>query len=169
MELGITAGTWILLNQKDPTEVFLLNWDLVLLQVRGSFWPKRIQRGMIQQKVLTAGHPTLYFVISPSLFLTLEIFLLLKWQFFTFFLWKNTRNLSIFLSIHLSIYLFIYLTICTYEVPSIKNANLSIKHEGIKLQMCLIACKKRYYCCLSIPEIGWLENSTFHSQLSSTK
>ena len=34
--LSITASTWILLNQKDPT-------------------------GMIQQKVLTASHPTLYF------------------------------------------------------------------------------------------------------------
>jgi len=29
-----------------------------------------------------------------------------------------------------------------YEVSSIKNANLSIKYEGIKLKMCLIACKK---------------------------
>ena len=29
-----------------------------------------------------------------------------------------------------------------YEVSSIKNANLSIKFEGIKLQKCLIACKK---------------------------
>ena len=47
------------------------------------------------------------FVINPSLFLTLKIFLLLKWQFFSFFLWKTTRNLSISicLSIHLSIYL----------------------------------------------------------------
>ena len=30
----------------------------------------------------------------------------------------------------------------TYEVSSIKNANLSIKFEGIKIQKCLIACKK---------------------------
>ena len=29
-----------------------------------------------------------------------------------------------------------------YEVSSIKNANPSIKFEGIKLQKCLIACKK---------------------------
>ena len=31
---------------------------------------------------------------------------------------------------------------CMYEVRSIKNANLFIKYEGIKLQKCLIACKK---------------------------
>ena len=42
------------------------------------------------------------FVINQSLFLTLKIFLLLKWQFFSF-LWKTTRNLSIYLSIYLSI------------------------------------------------------------------
>ena len=30
----------------------------------------------------------------------------------------------------------------TYEVSSIKNANPSIKFEGIKLQKCVIACKK---------------------------
>ena len=30
----------------------------------------------------------------------------------------------------------------TYEVSSIKNANLFIKYEGIKLQKCLTACKK---------------------------
>ena len=29
-----------------------------------------------------------------------------------------------------------------YEVSSIKNVNLFIKYEGIKLQKCLIACKK---------------------------
>ena len=29
-----------------------------------------------------------------------------------------------------------------YEVSSIKNANPSKKFEGIKLQKCLIACKK---------------------------
>ena len=31
---------------------------------------------------------------------------------------------------------------CTYEMCSIKNVNLSIKYEGIKLQKWLIACKK---------------------------
>ena len=30
----------------------------------------------------------------------------------------------------------------SYEVSSIKNANPSIKFEGIKLQKCVIACKK---------------------------
>ena len=34
-------------------------------------------------------------VINPSLFLTLMIFLLLKWPFLVFFLWKTTRNLSL--------------------------------------------------------------------------
>ena len=29
-----------------------------------------------------------------------------------------------------------------YEVRSIKKANLFIKYEGIKLQKCLITCKK---------------------------
>ena len=29
-----------------------------------------------------------------------------------------------------------------YEVSSIKNANLFIKYDGIKLQKCVIACKK---------------------------
>ena len=33
-------------------------------------------------------------------------------------------------------------TSATYEVSSIKNANLSIKYKGIKLQKWLIACKK---------------------------
>ena len=57
------------------TKVFWLNWDLELLQVRGSLWTKRIQQGMIQQKVLTAGHPTLYFYYkSKPLFNTLDIF-----------------------------------------------------------------------------------------------
>ena len=73
-----------------------------LLQVRGSFWTKGIQQGMIQQKVLTA-------VINPGLFLTLKILLLLKWQFFIFFLRKTTRNL--YLSIHPSIHLFTHLLI----------------------------------------------------------
>ena len=31
-----------------------------------------------------------------------------------------------------------------YEVPSIKSAYFSIKYEGIKLQKCLIACKKGF-------------------------
>ena len=59
----------------------------------------------------------------------------------------------------------------TYEVSSIKNANLFIKYEGIKLQKCLIACKKGINVVdrLRYSEIGWLENSTFHSQLSWTK
>ena len=41
-----------------------------------------------------------------------------------------------------------YMSVCynwfsfIYEVSSIKNANPSIKYEGIKLQKCLIVCKK---------------------------
>ena len=53
----------------------MLNRDLELLQVHGSFWTIRIQRGMIKQKVLTAGHPTLYFWSkSKPLFNTKDIF-----------------------------------------------------------------------------------------------
>ena len=58
----LTWFSWCTIVQCTLTKVFWLNWDLELLQVRGSFWNKGIQqRGMIQQKVLTAGHPTLYF------------------------------------------------------------------------------------------------------------
>ena len=58
-----------------------------------------------------------------------------------------------------------------YEVPSIKNANLSIKYEWIKVQKWLIACKKGINVVVQFLylEIGWLKNSTFHSQLSWTK
>ena len=96
--LGITESTWILLNQKDPTEDYA---------ARGAH-----------------GRPPDFVLINRSLFLTLEIFLLLKWPFFfCFFFMKTTRNLSIYLSIYLggdwftsrtsnlSIYLFIYLGI----------------------------------------------------------
>ena len=82
------------------TKDFWLNWDLEILQVCGSFWTKRfkrIQRGMIQQKVLTAGHPTLYFCYKSKPLYT-HLFLLLKWQLFSF-LWKTTRNLSIYCSV----------------------------------------------------------------------
>ena len=58
---ALTWFSWCTIVQCTLTKVFWLNWDLELLQVRGSFWNKGIQRGMIQQKVLTAGHPTLYF------------------------------------------------------------------------------------------------------------
>ena len=57
-----------------------------------------------------------------------------------------------------------------YEVSSIKNANLSIQYEGIKLQKCLIASKK----CIDVvvrfqySEIRWLENPIFQWQLSRT-
>ena len=44
------------------------------------------------------------FVINPSLFLTLKIFLLLKWQFFSFF---YEKLLVIYLSIYLSVYIYI--------------------------------------------------------------
>ena len=58
--------------------------------------------------------------INPSLFLTLKIFLLLKWPFSSF-LGKTTRNLSsvqlsvylsIYSSIHLSTYLSTHLSVC---------------------------------------------------------
>ena len=48
-------------------------------------------------------------------------------------------NGSIFFIEHIFICICIY---CIYEVSSIKNVNLSIKLEGIKIQKCLIACKK---------------------------
>ena len=74
----LNALTWFSLCtivQCTLTKVFWLSWDLKLLQVRGSFWTKGIQRGMIQQKVLTAGHPTLYFCYkSKPLFNTWDIF-----------------------------------------------------------------------------------------------
>ena len=46
--------------------------------------------------------------------------------------------------------------------------NLSIKYEGIKLKKCLIACKKDIDVVVGFQysEIGWLKNSTFHSQSS---
>ena len=58
-----------------------------------------------------------------------------------------------------------------YEVSSIKNANLSIKYEWMKLQKFQIARKKGIYVVVRFLylEIGWLKNSTFHSQLSWTK
>ena len=57
-----------------------------------------------------------YLVINPSLFLTLKIFLLLKWQFFLFFLCKTTRNLSISQSINQ----FICTLPCTFVInPSL--------------------------------------------------
>ena len=57
-----------------------------------------------------------------------------------------------------------------YEASSIKNANLSIKYEGIKLQKFLIACKKgiNVVVWFQYSEIGWLENSIFQWQLSRT-
>ena len=64
-----------------------------------------------------------------------------------------------------------WISMYTYEVSSIKNANLSMKYEGIELQMCLKACKKGINVVVRFQysEIGCLENSTFHSQLSWTK
>ena len=73
---------------------------------------------MIQQKVLTAGHPTLYGCYkSKPLFNTyIDIFtdiftvkvtiFTVKVTIFYFFLWKTTRNISVYLSIYL------YLSIC---------------------------------------------------------
>ena len=61
--------------------------------------------------------------------------------------------------------------IVAYEVSSIKNANLSIKYEGIKLPKMLIACKKGVNVVVryQYSEIGWLENSAFHRQLKTQK
>ena len=52
-----------------------------------------------------------------------------------------------------------------------KNANLSIKYEGIKLHKCLIACKKGINVVVRFQysEIGLLKNSTFHRQLKAHK
>jgi len=59
----------------------------------------------------------------------------------------------------------------TYEVSSIKNANLSMKHEGIKLQKRLIAHKKGINAVarLQHSEIGRPENSAFHRKLKTQK
>ena len=56
-------------------------------------------------------------------------------------------------------------------MSSIKNANLFIKYEGIKLQKCVIACKKDINVVVRFQysEMDWLENSTFHIQLSWTR
>ena len=61
--------------------------------------------------------------------------------------------------------------ISRYEVSSIKNAYLAIEYEGIKLQKCLIARKKRINVVVrfQFSEFGWLENSTFHRQLKTQK
>ena len=50
---------------------------------------------------------------------------------------------------------------------SIKNANLSIKFEAIKLQRCLIACKKgiNYVVRFQYSEISWDKNSICSRQL----
>ena len=58
-----------------------------------------------------------------------------------------------------------------YEVSSIKNANSSIKFEGINLQKCLIACKKGINIVIRFQysEIGWQKNSAFHRQLKKKK
>ena len=81
---------------------------------------------MIQQKCSRPATRSCTFVINPSLFLTLKIFLLLKWQFFIV-LWKTTHNLSIYLyiysSIHQSIHLSIYLALLTATDHNITSAN----------------------------------------------
>ena len=58
-----------------------------------------------------------------------------------------------------------------YEVSSIKNVNLSIKYEGIKLQKCFIGCKKGINVVVRFQysEIGRLENSAYHRKLKTQK
>ena len=89
---------------------------------------------MIQLKVLTAGHPTLYFFFYKSKPLFNPVFLLLKWPFFYEKLLGNylfilinlsrrtvryigtkmsTMQLSIYLNSYLSIYLAIIVGIWT--------------------------------------------------------
>ena len=54
-----------------------------------------------------------------------------------------------------------WISMYTYEVSSIKNANLSIKYEGIELQMCLKASKKGINVVVRFQYsvFGWLESS----------
>ena len=58
-----------------------------------------------------------------------------------------------------------------YEVSSIKNANPSIKFEGIKLQKCVIACKKGINVVVRFQysEISWDKNSICNRQLKIKK
>ena len=96
--LGITASTWILFHQKDPT-----GDD----SAEGAH-----------------GRPpdlVLFFYKSKPLFNTLDIFTV---KVTVFFLWKTTRNLYIYLSIYIYIYLSIYISI--YLSISILSTYLSI-------------------------------------------
>ena len=76
-----------------------------------SFEPKGSSGGCFSRGCSRPATWPCTFVINPKLFLTLKIVILLKWPFFSFFLWKTTGNLSIYLSLYICIYLSIYLSI----------------------------------------------------------
>ena len=85
------------------------------------FEPKRSNGRWFSRRCSRPDSRPCTFVINPSLFLTLEIFVLLMLPCFSF-LWKTTR-LSIYLFIYLSIYLSFYLSI---HISIYISFNLSI-------------------------------------------
>ena len=108
-------------------KVLWLNWDLELLKVHmyvDPFEPKGSNGRWFSRRCSRPDNRPCTFVINPSLFLTLEIFVLLMLPCFSFFLWKTTR-LSIYLFIYLSIFLSIYLSIYLSIFLSIESISIT--------------------------------------------
>ena len=96
------------------TKVFWLNWDLDYCKYLDPFEPKGSNGWWFSRRCSRPATRPCTFVINPSFFFTLKMFLLLKWPFFVFYEKLRVIYLKVIvlnLHIYLFIYLYIYLSI----------------------------------------------------------